>query len=259
MPTRSVLETARARTTIGLMSEQKIALVTGANKGIGYEIAAGLGALGWQVGVGARDDERRETAVAKLRAAGVDAFAVPLDVTDDASVVAAAGLVEERGGRLDVLVNNAGITGGAAQQPTTVDPSTIRTVVETNVIGVVRVTNAMLPLLRRSSSPRIVNMSSTVGSLTRQTTPGAEVGPVAAAYSPSKTFLNAITVQYAKELSGTGILINAACPGYVATDLNGFRGYRTPEQGAAIAIRLATLPDGGPTGGFFDDAGPIPW
>jgi NAD(P)-dependent dehydrogenase (short-subunit alcohol dehydrogenase family) len=104
-----------------------------------------------------------------------------------------------------------------------------------------------------------VNMSSTVGSLTRQTTPGAETGPLSAAYSPSKTFLNAVTVQYAKELRETSILINAACPGFVATDLNNFRGVRTPEQGAAIAIRLATLPDDGPTGGFFDDAGPVPW
>ncbi|MFI7626958.1 SDR family oxidoreductase [Microbispora rosea] len=241
------------------MSEQTIALVTGANKGIGYEIAAGLGALGWSVGVGARGDEPRESAVEKLRAAGVDAFGVPLDVTDDASVAAAARLIEERAGRLDVLVNNAGITGGMPQTPTTVDPATMRAAVETNVIGVIRVTNAMLPLLRRSASPRIVNMSSTVGSLTRQTTPGAETGPISAAYAPSKTFLNAVTVQYAKELSGTNILINAGCPGFCATDLNGFRGLRTPEQGAAIAIRLATLPDDGPTGAFFDDAGPVPW
>ncbi|GIH51159.1 SDR family oxidoreductase [Microbispora rosea] len=241
------------------MSEQTIALVTGANKGIGYEIAVGLGALGWSVGVGARGDEPRESAVEKLRAAGVDAFGVPLDVTDDASVAAAARLIEERAGRLDVLVNNAGITGGMPQTPTTVDPATMRAAVETNVIGVIRVTNAMLPLLRRSASPRIVNMSSTVGSLTRQTTPGAETGPISAAYAPSKTFLNAVTVQYAKELSGTNILINAGCPGFCATDLNGFRGVRTPEQGAAIAIRLATLPDDGPTGAFFDDAGHVPW
>jgi len=241
------------------MSEQTIALVTGANKGIGYEIAAGLGALGWSVGVGARDEQRRETAVAKLRAAGVDAFGVPLDVTDDASVTAAAELVEKRAGRLDVLVNNAGVTGGMAQQPTTADLAVVRTAVETNVIGVIRVTNAMLPLLRRSASPRIVNMSSTVGSLTRQTEPGGETGPIAVAYSPSKTFLNAVTVQYAKELRDTNILINLGCPGFTATDLNGFRGVRTPEQGAAIAIHLATLPDDGPTGGFFDDDGPIPW
>ncbi|MFF3851644.1 SDR family oxidoreductase [Micromonospora sp. NPDC002575] len=243
------------------MSEAKIALVTGANKGIGYEIAAGLGALGFSVGVGARDGQRRETAVAKLRAAGVDAFGVPLDVTDDASVTAAAALVEERAGRLDALVNNAGVTGDRAQLPTTVDLAVVRAVVETNVLGVIRVTNAMLPLLRLSASPRIVNMSSSVGSLARQSAADSELttGPIAVAYSPSKTFLNAVTVQYVRELRGTNILINAACPGYVATDLNNFHGVRTPEQGAAIAIRLATLPDDGPTGGFFEDAGVVPW
>jgi NAD(P)-dependent dehydrogenase (short-subunit alcohol dehydrogenase family) len=243
------------------MSESTMALVTGANKGIGYEIAAGLGALGWSVGVGARDEQRREAAVAKLRAAGVEAFGVPLDVTDDASVAAAAGLIEERAGRLDVLVNNAGVTGGRPQEPTAVTPAVVRAVVETNVIGVIRVTNAMLPLLRRSASPRIVNVSSTVGSLTRQAGAAAELAasPISGAYAPSKTFLNAVTIQYAKELRDTNILINAGCPGYCATDLNGFRGVRTPEQGAAIAIRLATLPDDGPSGGFFEDAGVVPW
>jgi len=237
------------------------ALVTGANKGIGYEIAAGLGALGYTVGVGARDETRREEAVARLRDAGVDAFGVPLDVTDDRSVTTAAELIEQRTGRLDALVNNAGITGGMAQQPTTADLDVIRTVVETNVLGVIRVTNAMLPLLRRSPSPRIVNVSSGVGSLARQSDSVGEetAGPVAVAYSPSKTFLNAVMLQYVRELAGTNILINAACPGYVATDLNGFRGVRTPEQGAATPIRLATLPDGGPTGGFFEDAGVVPW
>ena len=240
------------------MSDTTTALVTGANKGIGYEIAAGLGALGWTVGVGARDDGRREAAVEKLRADGVDAFGVPLDLTDDASVAAAARTVEEHTGRLDVLVNNAGVTGGGPQEPTVVDIATMRTAVETNVYGVIRLTNALLPLLRRSPSPRIVNMSSGVGSLTRQTS-GGDSGPIAAAYSPSKTFLNAVTVQYAKELHDTNILINLGCPGFVATDLNGFRGHRTPAQGAAIAIHLATLPDDGPTGGYFEDAGPIPW
>ncbi|MDT4941458.1 MAG: hypothetical protein QOJ34_1547, partial [Pseudonocardiales bacterium] len=236
------------------MSGQTIALVTGANKGIGYEIAAGLGALGWSIGVGARDEERRETSVQKLRAGGVDAFGVPLDVTDDASVAAAAALVEERAGRLDVLVNNAAVTGGMPQEPTTVDPATIRTVLETNVLGVVRVTNAMLPLLRRSARPRIVNMSSSVGSLTRQSAAGDGTGPISAAYAPSKTFLNAVTVQYAKELPD--IQINLGCPGFTATDLNNFRGVRTPAQGAAIAIKLATEVEG--SGGFYDDAGVIP-
>ncbi|SNS20035.1 SDR family oxidoreductase [Actinomadura mexicana] len=243
------------------MSEQTITLITGANKGIGYEIAVGLGALGHTVGVGARSPERLSSAVEKLRAEGVDAFAVPLDVTSDESVTAAASLLSERFGRLDVLVNNAGVTGGMPQTPTTVDPATMRTVVETNVIGVIRLTNALLPLLRRSAAPRIVNMSSSVGSLTRQSSQsGVEaVGPISAAYSPSKTFLNAVTLQYARELHDTNILINAACPGYCATDLNGFRGIRTAQQGAAIAIHLATLPGNGPTGSFFEDAGVVPW
>ncbi|MER5261184.1 SDR family NAD(P)-dependent oxidoreductase [Actinosynnema sp. NPDC002837] len=244
------------------MSGRTIALVTGANKGIGYEVAAGLGALGWRVGVGARDRHRRDTAVQKLRAAGIDAFGVPLDVTDDASAAAAAELIADHAGGLDVLVNNAainGVTGDGPQTPTAVDPATVRAVVETNVIGVIRVTNAMLPMLRASPSPRIVNMSSSVGSLSLQTAPGIDMGPVPAAYLASKTFLNAVTVQYAKELGGTNILINAGCPGLTATDFTGFSGHRTPRQGAAIAIRLATLPDDGPTGEFRNDDGAVPW
>ncbi|MFI1105134.1 SDR family NAD(P)-dependent oxidoreductase [Streptomyces melanogenes] len=245
------------------MNETKIALVTGANKGIGYEIANGLGALGYRVGVGARDEARLETAVEKLRAAGVDAFGVPLEVTSDHSVTDAAELIARQAGRLDVLVNNAGISGesgpGWVQDPTALDLDVVRTVVETNVLGVIRVTNAMLPLLRRSMSPRVVNVSSSVGSLTRQADPTIEIGPIMAAYAPSKSFLNAITVQYARQFAHTNILINAACPGLVATDFTGFHGPRTPEQGAATAIRLATLPDDGPTGSFFEDGGVVPW
>lgn len=239
-------------------TEKKVALVTGANKGIGYEIAAGLSRLGFRVGVGARDAGRREDAVSKLQADGYDVFGVPLDVTDDASVASAARLLEEQGG-LDVLVNNAAITGGMPQKPTGVSATQVLEVVDTNVIGVLRVTNAMLPMLRRSPSPRIVNVSSTVGSLALQTAQAEAVGPVSAAYSPTKSYLNAITIQYAKELAGTGILVNAGCPGYVATDLNGHQGTRTPEQGAAIFLELATLPDGGPTGTFRDDSGLLPW
>ncbi|MFC8489938.1 SDR family oxidoreductase [Streptomyces sp. NPDC057235] len=246
-------------TETNTVNHPKVALVTGANKGIGYEIAAGLGALGWSVGVGARNEERREAAVDKLRAAGVDAFGVSLDVTDDASVTAAARLLEERAGRLDALVNNAAITGGHPQEPTTVDVNRVRAAVETNVIGVIRVTNALLPLLRRSPAPRIVNVSSSVGSLTLQTTPGVDTGPISLAYTPSKTFLNAVTVQYAKELADTHVLINAVCPGFTATDLNGFRGVRTPRQGAAAAIRLATVEGNEPTGRFFSDEGEVPW
>ena len=168
------------------MSEQTTALVTGANKGIGYEIAAGLGALGWRIGVGARDQQRRDTAVEKLRAAGTDAFGVPLDVTDDASVAAAAELIADHAGGLDVLVNNAAITGGMPQTPDHARSRDRAGVVETNVIGVIRVTNAMLPMLRASASPRIVNMSSSVGSLTLHTTPGIDMGPVPAAYWPRR-------------------------------------------------------------------------
>ncbi|GAA1766163.1 SDR family oxidoreductase [Nocardioides hankookensis] len=241
------------------MTENKrTALVTGANKGIGYEIAAGLARLGFRVGVGARDAGRRDEAVAKLQAEGLDVFGVPLDVTDDASVAAAATLVEAEGG-LDVLVNNAAITGGMPQEPTQVSAAQVLEVVDTNVVGVIRVTNAMLPMLRRAASPRVVNVSSTVGSLTLQTAQADAVGPISAAYSPSKTYLNAVTIQYAKELAGTGVLVNAGCPGYVATDLNNFQGFRTPEQGAAIFLELATLPDGGPSGTFRDDSGIQPW
>ncbi|GAA4188136.1 SDR family oxidoreductase [Microbispora amethystogenes] len=238
------------------MNDRKTALVTGANKGIGFAIAQGLGAIGFTVAVGARDDVRRKEAVERLRAEGVDAFGVALDVTSDDSVTAAAETIERTAGRLDVLVNNAGISGrmdGGAQDPTTLDLDVVRTVLDTNVFGVVRVTNAMLPLLRRADAPRIVNMSSTMGSLTLQT------GPILAAYAPSKTMLNGITTQYARQLADTKVIVNACCPGYVATDFTGFNAPRTPEQGAAIAIRLATLPDDGPRGGFFNDEGVVPW
>ncbi|WP_134664232.1 MULTISPECIES: SDR family oxidoreductase [unclassified Amycolatopsis] len=234
------------------VNNTKTALVTGANKGIGLAIAHGLGSIGFTVAVGARDENNREQAVKELRGAGIDAFGVALDVTSDDSVAAAAKSIE----RLDVLVNNAGISGpfdGGAQDPTTLDLDVLRTVLDTNVFGVVRVTNAMLPLLRRAESPRIVNLSSNMGSLKLRT------GPILAAYAPSKTMLNSITVQYARALADTNVIINAACPGYVATDFNGYAGTRTPEQGAAIAVKLATLPDDGPRGGFFDDAGEVPW
>jgi NAD(P)-dependent dehydrogenase (short-subunit alcohol dehydrogenase family) len=239
-------------------TDKKTALVTGANKGIGYEIAAGLARLGFRVGVGARDAGRRADAVEKLRADGHDVFGVALDVTDDTSVAAAAAQLEELGS-LDVLVNNAAITGGMPQEPGTVSADQVLAVVDTNVVGVIRVTNAMLPLLRRAASPRIVNVSSTVGSLTLQTAQAETVGPISGLYSPTKSYLNAITVQYAKELADTGILVNAGCPGFVATDLNGHRGHRTPEQGAAIFLELATLPDDGPTGTFRDETGIQPW
>jgi NAD(P)-dependent dehydrogenase (short-subunit alcohol dehydrogenase family) len=250
-------------------THQKIALVTGANKGIGRAAAEQLAALGMTVLIGARDPRRGEEAAAAVRAAGGDAHAVTLDVTDPATVQEVAKHVEERFGHLDALINNAGITGSGQvspadaydQVPSTVDLDMVRAVFETNVFGVIAVTNAMLPLLRRSPAPRIVNVSSHAASLTLTSDPG---GPFAtllpsAAYSPSKTALTALTVQYANELRKDGVLVNAVAPGYVDTDSNNHSGYLTPAQGAAVLVRLATLGADGPTAGFFGEDGPIPW
>jgi NAD(P)-dependent dehydrogenase (short-subunit alcohol dehydrogenase family) len=242
-----------------MTEDRKVALVTGANKGIGYRIVEQLAGLGFVVLLGARDRERREEAVAALGLP--DVHPVALDVTDQASVDAAAAFVESRFGRLDVLVNNAGITGGQGQAPSTADLAVLQRVYDTNVLGTVRVTNALLPLLVRSPTPRIVNMSSSVGSFAEMTDPDGPLAdmPASAGYVPSKSMLNAVTVQYAKEFRKTPLLVNAACPGYCATDLNHHSGYRTPAQGAAIAVRLATLGPDGPTGGFFNDDGPVAW
>jgi len=238
----------------------RVALVTGANKGIGLEIARGLGALGITVLVGARDGSRGRDAVAVLRQGGADAHHLALDVTDEVSVSGAARRVEADFGRLDILVNNAGVSIGSGRRPSEVAPADVRRTYEVNVFGVVTVTNAFLPLLRRAPAARIVNMSSSLGSLARNADPGSGQGAVnLLAYNSSKAALNAVTLEYAKELRGTPIKINAACPGYCATDLNGRRGHRTATQGAVIAVRLATLPDDGPSGAYLDEDGTVPW
>jgi len=243
---------------------QKVALVTGANKGIGRATAEQLAALGMTVVLGARDPQRGEEA-----AAAVGGVAVVLDVTDAAGVRAAARWIHERFGRLDVLVNNAGITGSGPvsptdaldQLPSSVDLDMVRAVFETNVFGVIAVTNALLPLLRRAPAPRIVNVSSGAGSLALASDPDGPLTrlPASAAYSPSKTAVNALTVQYANELRKDGVLINAVSPGFVDTDINNHTGYLTPAQGAAVVVRLATLGADGPTGGFFGEEGSVPW
>jgi NAD(P)-dependent dehydrogenase (short-subunit alcohol dehydrogenase family) len=233
----------------------RIALVTGANKGLGYEIAARLVADGMTVLAGARDPARGAEAALRL-----GAVHVTLDVTDPASVAAAAKWIEREYGRLDILVNNAGILLEHGQQPSELDPDLLRRTYETNVFGVVTVTNALLPLLRKAPAARIVNMSSGLGSLTLTTDlahPYAQRALLA--YNSSKSALNAVTVSYANELRGTGIKVNAADPGYCATDLNGHSGPRTPAQGANAAVALATLPDDGPTAAFYDESGPVPW
>ena len=237
----------------------RVAVVTGANKGIGLEIARQLGREGITVFLGARDVERGRAAAEKLRAEGLDARPLPLDVTDDASVSAAAALLEQSEGRLDILVNNAGIAIDDGP-PSRVSLDAVRRTYETNVFGVIRTTQALLPLLRRSDAGRIVNLSSGLGSLTRNSDPTWDYASVKfLAYNSSKTAVNAITVQFAYELRTTPIKVNAADPGYVATDMNRNQGVRSVEQGAATPVRLALLPADGPTGGYFNDDGPLPW
>jgi NAD(P)-dependent dehydrogenase (short-subunit alcohol dehydrogenase family) len=236
------------------VNEKKVALVTGANKGIGKEIARGLARLGITVLLGARDSERGTKAADELASDGEVVFQ-QLDVTDLASVSAAVQQIADRFGKLDILVNNAGI---AVKLKTTseVTADEFRKVYETNVFGVVTVTHELLPLLRLAPAARIVNVSSYRGTLGSES---AFRGQPYISYSTSKTALNAITVHYARELANTPIKVNAGAPGHCATDFNNFTGARTPEQGAAIAIHLATLDENGPTGGLFDDNGTVPW
>ncbi len=241
------------------MADKKIALITGANKGIGKEIARQLGKQGMTVLLGARDTGRGAEAAAELGKEGINARAVQLDVTDEAGLAAAAVKIEGDYGRLDVLVNNAGIAldGGPASG---LDLDTLRRTYDTNVFGVFGVTQTMLPLLKKSEAGRIVNMSSGLGSLAQNSDPAwmfAGVKPLA--YNSSKAALNMITVIFAAELKDAGIKVNAADPGFTATDLNQHRGTRTVEQGATVAVRLATLPADGPTGGYFDEDGVVPW
>ncbi|MEU5901977.1 MULTISPECIES: SDR family oxidoreductase [Streptomyces] len=239
---------------------EKIALVTGANKGIGQETARQLGERGAVVLVGARDEVRGKQASAVLADRGITAVPLRVDVRDAACVAEAAAVIERRYGRLDILVNNAGIAGQFTGAPSQAAAGDLREVYETNVFGVVTVTNAMLPLLRRSPAGRIVNMSSHLGSLALNADPASPMAHVnMLAYQSSKTALNALTLAYAKELRDTPIKVNAAHPGVVATDINGHRGQRTPAQGAVIAVRLALLDADGPTGASLSEDGPVPW
>jgi len=241
------------------MSDRRVAVVTGANKGIGLEIARQLAREGVTVFIGSRDEARGRAAAEKLRAEALDARPLRLDVTDEKSVAAAASLLEREAGRLDILVNNAGIAIDDGP-PSRVSGEVLRRTYETNVFGLVRVTQALLPLLRRSTAGRIVNLSSGLGSLTLNSDPSWPFASVKyLAYNSSKSAVNAITVQLAWELRETPIKVNAADPGYVATDMNQHQGVRSVEQGAATPVRLALLPPDGPTGGYFNDDGPIPW
>jgi NAD(P)-dependent dehydrogenase (short-subunit alcohol dehydrogenase family) len=236
-----------------------IALISGANKGIGFEIARGLGAKKIKVLVGARDESRGQAAAEKLKAEGVDARFVKLEVTDPGTIQRAAEWIEKEFGRLDILVNNAGI-GDFGAKPSGADLAKVREVYDTNVFGPMAMTQAMLPLLRKSKHGRIVNVSSGLGSMTLAGQPDSPVAQFALlGYNTSKTALNSLTVQFANELKDTPIKVNAICPGYCATDLNGNSGPRSAAQGAVAAIEYATIGADGPTGGYFNEDGPMPW
>ncbi|MGC4747963.1 SDR family NAD(P)-dependent oxidoreductase [Micromonospora sp. DT201] len=231
-------------------------LITGANKGLGFETARRLIAAGHTVYVGSRDAERGRRAAEQL-----GARAVQLDVTDDASVQAAAKAIEAGGG-LDTLINNAGIeargAGNIVIGAADVTADMMRETFETNVFGTVRVTHAFLPLLQRSAAPVIVNLSSGLASLARVTDAGTPTYAYPGiAYPASKAAVNMITVQYAKAFPN--MRINAVEPGFTKTDLNGNTGIQTVEQGAEIIVRMAQVGPDGPTGGYFDADGPLPW
>jgi NAD(P)-dependent dehydrogenase (short-subunit alcohol dehydrogenase family) len=227
-------------------------LITGANKGLGFETARRLIEAGHTVYVGARDAQRGQAAAAKLGARFVQ-----IDVTDEDSVKAAAEFIREDAGHLDVLVNNAGIVG-AGKPVGEVTGSDMQTTYDTNVFGVVRVTHAFLPLLQASDAPVVVNVSSGLGSLAATGDPGRVEFHVALLdYNSSKTALVMVTSQYAKAYPA--IRFNAVDPGYTATDLNGHQGTNSVEEGTEIIVRMAAIGADGPTGGFFDKAGPVVW
>ncbi len=249
------------------MQDKPVALVTGANQGIGIQIARELAANGYTVLVGSRNFERGEEAAKSI---GADARALQLDVTDQASIAAVAERIRIELGRLDLLVNNAAISHAGrpgrslaeilqSSRASVASLDEVRAVFETNVFGVIAVTQAILPLLREAPAGRIVNVTSGVGSLTLNADPNFPYrSGFGVVYAASKTALNAITLSFAIELESTNIKVNAAGPGFTATALNNFEGIETVEQGARNPVRVA-LDVNGPTGTFTSADGPLPW
>ncbi|WP_274425247.1 SDR family oxidoreductase [Chelativorans sp. YIM 93263] len=243
-----------------MTDKKRIALVTGANKGIGFEIARQLAEAGATVLIGARNPERGKKAAADLSSAGLPVENIEIDVNDEASIAAAAEQIADRHGRLDILVNNAGIVDAADGPPTAASTAAVRRIMETNFIGTLAVTQAMLPLLRNSQAGRIVNLATTLGSLTINGDPSS---PYYSArligYNASKAALNMLTVQLAAELQGTPIVVNSVCPGYVKTDLTGNTGFMTPEEGARLPVEYALLGEDVVSGRFVEPDGDTPW
>ena len=232
----------------------RVALVTGANRGIGFEIARQLAEIGNRVILGARNLAQGEAAAKILASNDVKAFAAELDVTDEATIEKLARKIDLDFGRLDILVNNAGILIDETDLPSETAPQTTRTTLETNLLGPWRLCQALIPMMKRNNYGRIVNVSSGAGALSEMSD-----SLYAPAYSISKTALNALTIMFASELRGSNILVNAICPGWVRTDMGGTSAPRSAKEGADTAVWLATLPDDGPTGGFFRDRSKIEW
>jgi NAD(P)-dependent dehydrogenase (short-subunit alcohol dehydrogenase family) len=229
---------------------ERVALVSGGNRGIGREVARELASLGCTVVIGSRSLERGETAAREL---GEHVTARQLDVTDDESIVSCVASIEDGFGRLDVLVNNAGITGGGwSTNAVDADLDEVRRTLETNLFGAWRLTQEALPLMRRNGYGRIVNISSGMGQL-------SDMGGHSPGYRVSKTGLNVLTRMLTAELAGENILVNSVCPGWVRSDMGTQAARRSVEEGADTPVWLATLPDDGPRGGFFRDRRPIPW
>jgi len=267
LPRGGIGETAMQKKGRLLLQDKPVALVTGANKGIGLQIAKDLAARGFTVLVGSRNLKDGEAAA---KSVGADARALQLDVTNQASIDTAAEHIRNELGRLDVLVNNAGIShagkpGRSLQEMaksgrlSVASLDEVRAVFETNVFGVIAVTQAMLPLLRKAPAASIVNVSSSSGSLTMNSDPTNPHRAMFGTYSLSKTALNAITVAFASDLESASIKVNAACPGFTSTDLNNFQGTRTVQQAAREPVRLALLDANGPTGTFSNEDGTLPW
>jgi NAD(P)-dependent dehydrogenase (short-subunit alcohol dehydrogenase family) len=241
-----------------MKTEKKIALITGANKGIGLETARQLGRAGWTVLLGARNSSHGHAAESKLRAEKSDAHFVQLDVTEPQSIAAAAEKTRAEFGRLDLLVNNAGIVDKQDGRASTASLESVERIMRTNFFGAVAVTQAMLPLLRKSKAGRVINVTSGLGSIARNSAPQWETRYSLLGYCSSKAAMNMFSVQLAVELKGEGIAVNAVNPGYTATDINQNQGHQTLQEGTAEIMRLALLEDG-PTGGFFETGGTIPW
>jgi NAD(P)-dependent dehydrogenase (short-subunit alcohol dehydrogenase family) len=241
-------------------SSNKIALITGANKGIGFEVARQLGKQNCTVLIGARDAKLGQEAAAKLKKEGVEALFVELDVTHRETIETARAGIEKEFGRLDILINNAGINAPGDGPPSKVDLDAANRVIQTNFIGALAVTQIMLPLIRKSAGGHIINVSSELGSITGHSDPNWKFAPVKfIAYCASKAAMNMMTVQLAYELRDTKIKVNSVNPGYTATDLNNKQGPQTIEEGSAEIVRVALLGDDGPTGQFLETGGSQPW